>query len=128
MIPESVTIVLPLPPKVLQPNCTIATPGGRFMKAAAIKRCRKLACVAVEEECVDSAPWLLVKIWPTFYFKDKRRRDQGNAIASLKAYEDGIIDSGLVPDDDAEHWKLQPPIFYIDKEHPRIMLRIERMT
>lgn len=128
MISEEVTIVLPLPPKILQPNCTIATPGGRFMKAATTKRCRRLARIEVEHELIDSAPWLLVKVWPTFYFKDKRRRDQGNAIASLKAYEDGIIDAGLVPDDDAEHWKLQPPEFLIDKKYPRVMLRIERMT
>lgn len=57
-----------------------------------------------------------------------RRRDQGNAISSLKAYEDGVVDSGLVPDDDINHWRLQPPEFHIDKEYPRVMLRIERMT
>lgn len=128
MTPEEITIVLPLPSRVLQPNCTIATPGGRFMKAAATKQCRKLARIEVECECVDSDPWLLVKVWPTFYFATNRRRDVGNAIASLKAYEDGIVDSGLVPDDDITHWKLQPPEFYIDKKHPRVMLRIERMT
>ena len=128
MISEEITIVLPLPPKVLQPNCTIATPGGRFAKAAATKRCRRLACKAIEEECIDSAPWLLVKVWPVFYFAINRRRDVGNAIASLKAYEDGVIDSGLVPDDDIVHWKLQPPEFLIDKEYPRVMLKIERIT
>ncbi len=128
MILEEVTIALPLPPEVLQPNCTIATLGGRFMKAAATKRCRALARAFVEDERIDSAPWLLVKVWPVFYFKENRRRDVGNQLASLKAYEDGIVDAGLVPDDDITHWKLQPPEFFVDKEHPRVMLRIERMT
>lgn len=128
MTPEEVTIVLPLPPKVLQPNCTIATPGGRFMKAAATKRCRKIARIAAEDEYIDSAPWLLVKVWPMFYFKVNRRRDVGNAIASLKAYEDGVIDAGLVPDDEISYWKLQPPEFLIDKKNPRVELRIERIT
>jgi hypothetical protein len=125
---EEVTIVLPLPPKVLQPNCTIATPGGRFKKAAATKRCKKIACEAVWDEQIESAPWLLVKVWPIFYFGTNRRRDVGNQIASLKAYEDGVVEAGLVPDDDYLHWKLQAPEFLVDKKHPRVMLRIERIT
>lgn len=34
-----------------------------------------------------------------FYFKDKRRRDRDNLLASLKAAFDGIADAGIVSDD-----------------------------
>jgi len=54
MTPESVTIVLPLPVKVLSPNCAIATPGGRFAKAAATKRYRQLAKEAIAAEQIET--------------------------------------------------------------------------
>jgi len=123
---ESVTIVLPLPAKVLQPNCTIGTYGGRMMKASAIKRYRRLAMEALEAECIDTAPWPKVIVEAKFFFATKRRRDQDNAMGSLKAAYDGIVDSGLVVDDDYEHMKRTYVDFEIDKKHPRVELTIVR--
>ncbi|GAI29230.1 unnamed protein product [marine sediment metagenome] len=128
MTPESVTIVLPLPAKVLQPNCTVATMGGRFMKAAAIKRYRRLAKEAVEAECIETAPWEKVSVKARFYFKNTRNRDPDNATGSLKAAYDGIIDAGLVTDDDYEHMKRMPPVFGGDHNYPRVELAITKVT
>ncbi len=128
MTPESVTIVLPLPARVLQPNCTIATLGGRFLKARATKRYRRLACEAMEAENVESKPWGKVVLETAFFHVSKRRRDNANATASLKAAQDGIVDAGLISDDDSEHLKNGEPTFAIDKLHPRVELTVVRLA
>lgn len=126
MTPESITIVLPLPNAVLSPNCTIGSFGGRMMKASASKRYRRLACEAVEAEDVATAPWPVVGVKASFYHKNGRTRDQDNAMGSLKAAYDGIVDAGLVVNDDYDHMKRESPVFSIDKEYPRVILTITR--
>ena len=49
-----------------------------------------------------------------FYFKDNRRRDKDNFDAMTKAVSDGMVDSGLLLDDDQITW--MPTEFIIDKE------------
>lgn len=127
MILESVTIILPLPTKVLSPNCAVATTGGRFAKASATKRFRELAKEAVENECITTAPWGEVLVEVTFFHSNKRRRDQDNSMGSLKAVYDGIVDAGLVADDTPGHMKRAMPIFSFDKIYPRVMLDITRI-
>jgi len=122
---ESIVVVLPLPPRVLSPNCAVATPGGRFKKAAAAKRYRRLAREATEAERLT--PWIKASVTPRFFFPTKRRRDEDNAIASLKAAYDGIVDAGLLPDDDHTHMQRERPEFGIDCDHPRVELWIGRI-
>ncbi|MFA5186672.1 MAG: hypothetical protein WC551_09370 [Patescibacteria group bacterium] len=62
-----------------------------------------------------------------FYYATNRRRDQDNATAALKAAYDGIVDSGLVGDDDIRHMRRDSPEFAIDKDHPRVELTIVRL-
>lgn len=124
--PESVTIVLPLPPAVLSPNSKVASWGGRFLQAAATRKQRCLARVAVESECIETAPWPKVVLKATFFWKQKRRRDPNNAMGALKAAEDGIVDAGLVVDDDYEHMMRLPPVFELDSKNPRVILTITR--
>jgi hypothetical protein len=123
---ESITIILPLPGKCLQPNETIGSFGGRMMKAAATKKYRRLACEAVEAEQVETMPWELVTVQANFFHACKRRRDQDNAMGSLKAAYDGIVDSGLVADDDYEHMRRGVPTFGHDTKSPRVELIITR--
>lgn len=96
------------------------------MKASASKRYRRLACEAVQDEQIESAPWSVVGVKATFYFKNKIPRDQDNAVASIKAAYDGIVDSGLVSNDDYAHMKREMPEFFVDKENPRVTLEITR--
>lgn len=128
MILESVTIVLPLPAKVLSPNCAVATTGGRFAKASATKRLRKITKEAVEAECITTAPWGKVLVEVAFFHGTKRRRDRDNAMGSLKAVYDGIVDAGLVEDDDQEHMERAEPRLLVDRSCPRIMLDITRIS
>jgi crossover junction endodeoxyribonuclease RusA len=96
------------------------------MKAAATKKLRRLAKEAVEAEDIQTAPWSFVVVYPTFYHATKRRRDEDNHQGMLKAAYDGIVDAGLVDDDDSKHMSKQPPVFVIDKNTPRVELSIAR--
>jgi len=123
---ESFVIILPLPPRELSPNCAVATAGGRFAKASATKRYRRLAKQAVEAVQIDSTPWGKMSVQALFCWPTKRRRDQDNAIASLKSAYDGIVDSGLICDDDYNHMQRLSPEFSIDRKYPRVELTITR--
>lgn len=123
---ESITIVLPLPAKSLAPNSTVGSIGGRFKKASATKKYRRLAKEAVESEQVESMPWERVLVTAAFFYSINRRRDPDNATGSLKSAYDGIVDSGLVPDDDMLHMRRGEPTFSVDAESPRVELTITR--
>ncbi len=123
---ETIKITLPLPAKVLSPNCPVGSIGGMYAKAAAVKRYRRLAREAVEAEGIESGPWGHATVGATFHYKIKRRRDQDNAMASLKAAYDGLVDAGLIIDDDFEHLERLAPRFLVDGTHPRVTLVIER--
>jgi len=124
---EFAQIILPLPPKILSPNVMIATMRGRYAKAAAARKYRKLTKELIEDEKIETAPWKKIRVTPSFVYKDKRRRDFVNALASLKSAYDGIVDSGLVEDDDSEHMEIAQPEFFIDKMCPKLTLTIERI-
>ena len=93
----------------------------------AAKKYRRLAREVTTEEEIESGTWELVTMQATFYHKDKRRRDGVNFNAMLKPAQDGIVDAGLVIDDDSESWTTQPPIFKMDKSYPRVEIKIERL-
>lgn len=128
MTSETVTIILPLPPACLSPNKPTGSVGGRMKRAAALKKCRKLAMLAVLDQSIDSAPWPVVTAKAEFFHKQERRRDGANYNAMMKGYFDGVVDAGLVPDDDSEHWTTLPPGFSIDKDLSRVELTIERVS
>ncbi len=125
---EELLIVLPLPARVLHPNCTIGSFGGRMMKAAAVKKCRRVTAEAIEAEQIETIPWEKAKVTARFYYKTKRKRDQDNAMGALKAVYDGIVDSGLCVDDDWEHMNRGVPEILIDRDHPRVELTITRLA
>lgn len=126
MIPETITIILPLPAKVLSPNFPVASRGMMFAKAAATGKYRRLTREAIEAERIETAPWEKVIIEALFYFAHSRRRDPDNAMSSLKSAYDGIVDAGLVKDDDSKHMERKEPIFQVNRKHPRVVLKITR--
>jgi Holliday junction resolvase RusA-like endonuclease len=122
-----ISITLPLPHKSLSPNYTVGSRGARLGKAAQTKKYRQAACTEV---CYDIAAGLVSRGWKaaevqcTFYYKDVRRRDKDNALASMKAAFDGIADAGLVSDDSALTYL--PVIMLKSKENPRVEIEITR--
>ena len=123
---ESVTIILPLPPSVLSPNRPAGTRGGRFARAAAAKRYKRIAREAVEDAMIESGPWERATVAAVFYHKQERRRDDVNHLAMLKPAYDGVVESGLLADDDAEHLTTLPARFEIDRDCPRVELTFTR--
>lgn len=119
---ESVTIILPLPPAVLSPNRPAGTRGGRFARAAAAKRYRKLAKCATRDTQITTGPWERATVAAAFYHKTQRRRDDVNHLAMLKSAYDGVVDAGLLVDDDSEHLTTLPASFAIDRDCPRVEL------
>jgi Holliday junction resolvase RusA-like endonuclease len=123
------TITLPLPPKELSPNYTVGSRGQRLGKAAKTKKYRKHAC---EETQIATGAfsnraawyWPAAEVQCTFYYKDTRRRDKDNALASMKAAFDGIADAGLVGDDSALTYL--PVKMLKSKENPRVEIEITR--
>jgi len=121
---ESVIVILPLPPACLSPNRPIGSRGGRFKRAAAAKKYRRQAQEATEAMAIDTAPWEQASVKATFYHSQKRRRDDVNHLAMLKPAYDGIVEAGLLSDDDSEHLATVTPSFLIDRKHPRVELEV----
>lgn len=126
MLQEQIVIILPPIPKVLQPNCKAANPGMRMMESRVTKSQRsKVAAMVGQEEC-ETLPWGHCTVSADMFFKTNRRRDEDNAMGSLKAVYDGIVDAGVVEDDTKKYMTRKMPIFHIDKRHPRVEITITR--
>lgn len=91
-------------------------------KAAATKRYRRLAREAVEAQRIESGPWEQATVQSKFFYKVKRRRDDVNHVAMLKPAYDGVVDAGLLIDDDSEHLTTLPTSFEIDRDRPRVVI------
>uniref|UniRef100_A0A6M3KT08 Uncharacterized protein n=1 Tax=viral metagenome TaxID=1070528 RepID=A0A6M3KT08_9ZZZZ len=96
--------------------------GGRIAKSKAAKKQREFVRHAIVTLVLGS--FNKVSIKPIFFHKVNRRRDEDNAVGSLKSAYDGIVDSGLIKDDSPEYMIRENPEFRIDKQIPRVELRI----
>lgn len=123
---EKVTIVLPLPPRILSPNCPTASRRGRFMRAAAAKKQKELAKAAMED-ALRGEMWRRAQVSAVFYHTVERRRDDVNHLAMLKSAYDGCILAGILPDDDRDHLQTTGAEFKVDKMFPRVELTFTRL-
>ena len=125
-----ITITLPFPPAELSPNSRKHW----RVKAEAVKsyryECKVLAMQAGRTH-PTLRPWTddfplkaPVNATVTFILKGKRRRDIDNLFASIKAGIDGLVDAGLLPDDDVKSWS--PTLRYEQGE--KASVRIELMA
>ena len=75
-------------------------------------------------EVDEKGAWREATCQVHWYARDQRRRDKDNALASLKATFDGLVDAGLLHDDSAlTHL---PLVFMVDPKNPRIELILKR--
>jgi len=100
---ETITITLPMPPKVLTPNGRPFSRRGMIGKAVAAKKQRQLAYYALKDMCLETLPWPCVECMYVFYHPVKRNRDDDNYIAAMKSARDGLVQAGLVPDDNSDY-------------------------
>lgn len=119
MTPDGMTIriVLPLPAKQLSPNARVCWQA----KARAVKQYRSISFFVSQQ---FPSRWKSAEVESTFYFRDRRRRDRDNLLASLKAAFDGIASAGIV-DDDANLTHL-PVRLEVDRDAPRVEISIRR--
>ena len=101
-IARGITISLPFPPRELSPNSR-APWRAKAQETAAYRRqagwLARMAMVAKEPGTFPLTPPVTATV--TFTLKNRRRRDLDNLLASIKAVWDGIVDAGLLKDDDA---------------------------
>ncbi len=98
------------------------------MKASAIKRHRNLAKWAIWEAEIESMPWEYVIVEVKIFYRTKRTRDDDNAMGSLKSYYDGIVDSGLIADDNISNMKRNMPELLFDSIFPRVEIILTRAS
>tara|TARA_R110000787_G_scaffold162622_1_gene276031 strand:- start:1251 stop:1634 length:384 start_codon:yes stop_codon:yes gene_type:complete len=120
MSQESITLVLPLPHNCLSPNARVSWQ----VKAGITKKARRLAKEAVRAEEVCTAPWGKVEAQEAFFYKTNRHRDERNSVAMLKAYYDGVVDAGLIQDDNHHILTHGQPTFQVDATDPRVEITI----
>lgn len=98
---------------------------GRMAKSSATKKARELARLSTLSFTYHGQIKFrhgFTGYSIAFHWPDKRRRDDDNAIASIKAYKDGIADA-LGMDD----WNLRMtaiPTFSIDRSNPRVEITL----
>lgn len=94
---------------------------------------------AVFYSCVDamnrglmggmSFPLIKARLNLTCIFAEQRRRDRDNLLARFKPGLDGIVASGLVLDDDAEHLEISNVDILVDPERaPLTVIEIEELA
>lgn len=109
--------ILPLPCRILSPNARVCWQS----KARSVKQYRGFAfCLAQRYP----SRWKAASAEATFYFRDRRRRDQDNLLASLKSAFDGIAAAGVI-EDDAGLTHLPCKIEF-DRDHPRVEIVLRR--
>lgn len=124
-------ITLPLPYRELSPNHTVGSRGQRLAKSAKVKRYRNESCEAAMVAVADledwracGFPWLEAVIQIRWFAKTKPFPDADNALASLKAAFDGLVDAGVLSDDRRVTY---PPVEIAkDADWPRVELVISR--
>ena len=63
-----------------------------------------------------SLPFVKARLNLTFVFSEHRRRDRDNLLARFKPGLDGMVQSALVVDDDAEHLQISNVDILVDPE------------
>ena len=86
-----------LPDPDLSPNKRLHYMALYKAKAAA----KQEAAALVMAQGKPPRPYERAHITITWVAKDKRRRDTDNLFSSMKAYIDGLVEAGLLVDDDA---------------------------
>jgi len=114
---------LPLPSPVLNPNArTHWAVKCKHIKEARTEA-RKEAHRVLTQADMEPPKWATARINAVFYLtKNRTAPDPDNAIASLKAYIDGISDAGIVSNDKTL-WPERPEFRKTDKM-PRVELTV----
>lgn len=114
------TIILDLPPSELSPNSR-----GHWAKRHRKTQAYRLAAHAEAIAGGYGGMRLTQAIAKyTFYWKKRIRRDIGNAEAMMKPAIDGLVDAGVLVDDNSLVLTHEPTVFGYSKNNPRVEIQI----
>ena len=91
-----------LPYSELSPNSRVHW----AIKAKAVKASREEIGWLAKAQWHDDKPMMKARISYTFHIKDKRHRDMDNLLAMAKPWQDGLIDAGVIFNDDAQYLEI----------------------
>lgn len=122
------TLVLPFPSSKQR---EALSPNGRahWRKRHSATQTMKTAVIYMTRSALPPGhiPWARATITYRFYAPDRRGRDRDNYCAIMKPAVDGIVNGGLLTDD---NWGvLTPgtePMSELDRERPRVEIIIEK--
>lgn len=121
------TLVMPYPDSVLMQALSPHTNGrSNYKKVKATKEMRKNAHT-LASQIVNDVKWERARIFYRFYKSNKGTLDESNMIQRMKAAVDGIVDTGLIPDDSNKHLEIGPVHSGVDKINPRIEIVLQRL-
>lgn len=73
-------------------------------RMSTVSRVKTLRTIACQQALISRAPRLRrARLVVTVDFPDRRRRDPHNFTPTAKAIVDGLVDAGVLPDDDHRH-------------------------
>ena len=123
LMPDVLTVVVGVPSRTLSVNSRCHW----GVKARATKRARVEAWAATQVamyEANEKGGWKEATAEVHIYYRQNRKRDKDNCLASLKATFDGIVDAGLLKDDNAiTHL---PLVILVDAKNPRVEIHLKR--
>jgi crossover junction endodeoxyribonuclease RusA len=123
LMPDVLTVTIGVPQRVLSPNARCHW----GVKARATKRARVEAWAATQVAMYEAnvkGGWVEATAEVHWYARQDRKRDTDNCLASLKAYFDGIVDAGLLRDDNAiTHL---PLVLLVDPKNPRVEIHMKK--
>ena len=76
------------------------------VKARAVRASREEIGWLAKVQWHDDKPMVKARISYQFHTKDKRHRDMDNLLSSAKAWQDGLIDAGVIFYDDSQHLEI----------------------
>jgi Holliday junction resolvase RusA-like endonuclease len=123
VMPDVITVTVGTPSRLMNPNSRCHW----GVKAKATKRARVEAWAAAQVAMYEAnvkGGWKEATAEVHWYARDSRRRDKDNCLSSLKATFDGLVDAGLLVDDNAiTHL---PLIIFVDPKNPRVEIHLKK--
>ena len=121
---EKIKISLPWPDRNLTPNARIHWRPKAVLTAEALEAGYWITKADAPYGLFDWTVWKRISAQYTFYPPDRRRRDQDNYAAGMKAYQDGICDAMKIND---FHLQLEKPVWQNVFKGGKVILELEKI-
>ena len=119
-------LFLALPSQACLPNVR----ANRWLKMQAVEQdrtdARYTAMQLLRELGMEPPRWGVARVRVQFRFPNRVRRDTSNYFAGMKPQWDGLVDAGILRDDELVIWDI--PLRVVDRARPGVDVRIEEVS